>query len=200
MSIVTPSKLLALSPEDFEKVVTRALPYRANPGVWDALTHLSVISRTRTCLGSLSTSVQAQLSEKNAELEQVRAEGQASGPEGKKAYFAAVNAQAEWRRRTLVFQRSVHNRLALVKSRTPKGPTQPQSPDSGAGKRARAHNRNALAGLARAIAGHRREVRAGDRDVADKVLWRHLAAVTVIDQAGDEVSVADWLEDLAGQE
>jgi len=171
MSSTSPGDLLALGPEDFEKAVTAALPYYTNPDVWDALTHPSVISRTRTCLGSLSASVQAQLSEKNAELEQVRAEGRASGSEGKRAYFAAVDAQAEWRRRTAVFQRRVHNRLALVKSRTVKGPAQPQSPDSGAGKRARAHNRDALARLARAIAGHRREVRAGDRDVADKVLW-----------------------------
>jgi hypothetical protein len=146
--------------------------------------------------------VQAQLALKNANLNAVRAEGQARGEEGRQAYFAAVNEAADWRRRTQGFQRLIQRRLALVKSRMPRGPAQPPSPyGSGLSMRARLHYRDALAELTRAVAEHQRKVLNGDgTEDDDEVLWRHLSEVTAIDGNGNELPLTEWLQYLRDQE
>lgn len=107
MTCADPALLLAMSSEDFAKLVADSIGPETDARVWDALTHPSVIARTRTCLGSLHADVLSQLALKNANLHAIRAEGQARGKEGKQDYFAAVDESADWRRRTQGFLRLI---------------------------------------------------------------------------------------------
>jgi hypothetical protein len=187
-----------MSPEDFAALIEASLGKDTPPEVWDALTDPAVIPRTRKTLGSLHASVLTQLASRNDQLDEIRAEGFQLGEEGRQRYFAAQDEQAEWRRRAAHWRRLVETRIALVKSRTPRGPRQQPAPyGPGSTQAARKHNRAALEQLGRAITEHKRIVTSGDGDESDDdTLWECLETVTVIAATGDEVPLGEWLEHL----
>jgi hypothetical protein len=181
--------LAAMTPDDFTAVVSGAIPRGTPPAVWDALTDPAVIDRTRECLTALRTDVQQQLGVANAQIDEARAEAIANGEEGKGALYAEKNAQAEWRRRAKGFMRLVDQRMALVKSRTPRTLHSPPG-----AKHARSHNSGALEKLARAVALHRDRVLSGEgSEDDDENLWDYLTTVTAI-AGGEELPLEKWLE------
>jgi hypothetical protein len=195
---VDPAALAAMGPEDFGALIIASLGKETAPEIWDVLTDPAVLPRTRKTLGSLHASVLTQLAAANDVLDEIRAEGMQIGEEGKLRYFAAKNEQAEWRRRAAHWRRMVESRMALVKSRTPRGPRQqPQPYGPGGTKNARKHTRAALETLARAIAEHERAVTSGEGDESDdEKLWDCLESVTAITGDGEELPLTEWLEYL----
>jgi len=192
-----PAALAAMAQEDFEALVAASLGRDADPQVWEALTDPAVIHRTKNYLAAVRVDVQNQLTQANADLEEIRADCLRRGEEGRQEFFAARSAQAEWRQRTAFFRRLVERRLAMVK-----GQLHAQAPKHipsapGAGKKARKHNRAALETLARAILAHRHRVESGEGDEDDdEVLWAHLTSVTAITGSGEELPLTRWLRYL----
>lgn len=195
---VHPAVLAAMDHETFSTLVSKSLNRHANPALWDALTDEPVISRTKDCLGALRLDLQDQLTQANAELDQVRANCMALGDDGKEQYLAAKAAQAEWRSRLIGFKRMVDQRIAFVRSRNPAAVPQKHAPfGAGFTKVSRKHNRQALEKLARAVAEHRRRVLSGKGDEDDdETLWACLSSVTAITADGDELPLREWLEYL----
>ena len=183
--------LAAMSAEAFSRLIQDSAGDHADPALWDALTDPSVITRTRKCLGAINTDLEAQLSLRNADLDEIRAGCLLRGEEGYREFAALQAEQAEWRRRVAGYRRHVQRRIALVNSRTPR-------PARGAAgmKSARIHNFGALEKLARAVADHERKVTSGDGDESDdEALWDCLASITAI-AANREMPLAEWLEYL----
>lgn len=186
---VPAAALAALDADDFHAVVLASLGHETDQAVWDTLTDPKVIDRTRIVLAGIHVDVLNQLSVANAGLSQARDTGYALGTEGKAAYFAARAEQGEWRRRATSFRRIVEQRVALVKSRTPR----PENRPAGSGV-ARRRYAEALEQLARAVAAHRDKVlsgKGGEND--DDDLWDLLDQLTVSDGNGGEQPLAQWL-------
>jgi hypothetical protein len=183
--------LTVMDHDDFVEVVKDAIPKGTAPAVWDALTDPAVIDRTRECLVAIRVDVQHQLGVARSSAEEARAGAIAAGEEGREAFYAAKNADAEWRRRAMRFLRLVDQRSALVKSRTPRVFHSPPG-----AKTARKHNFEALEKLARAVALHRRRVLSGEgSEDDDETLWDCLSTVTAIAK-DEEFPLEKWLEFL----
>jgi hypothetical protein len=189
--------LAALEPDDFSAFVASSLGHDADPAIWEALTGLAVIYRTKNVLKGLDRDILTQLAQANTELDEVKSRGLALGHAGYQEFADARAEQADWRRRTQGFRRLVLRRLALVQERAAaiaeanRAANPPAAP--GTGKMARKHNRAALETLARAVLTHKRAVLSGDGDEGDdEVLWAYLRSVTAMSQRG-EMPLAQWL-------
>jgi hypothetical protein len=184
-----------MDPDGFRSLVGDFVGDNADPALWDALTDPSMISRTRRCLGAIHQDLLAQLTLRNADLDEFRAVCFKRGEEGKRDFFDRKAEEAEWRGRLAGYRRLVERRMAFVNSRIDRRPQAPFGP--GGTKNARKHNRATLETLARAVTEHQRAVAAGDgAEAADEKLWDCLTSVTAIAANGDEVPLTEWLEYL----
>jgi hypothetical protein len=180
-----------MDPDDFRELIEDSVGDDADPALWDALTDPSVISRTKKCLGGIHQDLLAQVTLRNADLDEYRAECLTRGEEGKRDFYARKGEEADWRRRLAGYRRLVQYRIALVNSRIDRRPQMPSG-----SKTARMHNFEALENLACAVAGHERKVTSGTGDERDdEALWDCLTTITAI--AGNrEMPLAEWLEYL----
>lgn len=173
--------LAALPDDDFNALVRASIGREADSAVWDALTDPTVIARTKVALAALHSDVENQLS-------LATSHARLAGTAGKQAYFDARGEAAEWRYKALGFRRLVQQRLALVKSRTPR----PEQRPAGTGE-LRRHAVRALESLARAVAAHRDRVLSGEgSEEDDDTLWASLEEITMLSRKGEQ-PLTDWL-------
>jgi hypothetical protein len=187
MTAVIPSALLELSDRDFRRVIDQVL-FPPGDDAWPPLLASGVAERTHATLTTMLTEVEAELTSRAAELEQIRQECWARGPAGRDEWFRTQAEYQDWRRRAVRAKQAILRRKQAAKVA------------------ARATRRNWEAELrqyrdavrlmaAAIVAHHQASAREGiDPEPHDQTLWDVLKSVAV-PHYGRSTPVAELLED-----